>query len=1077
MIFLKWSMRIIITFIILIVLLILFILTPPGLKMTAYITSKCIPGELHYQELSGSLLGPIHILKLSYEHNGESFKVNTLDINWKPSKLFEKKLVITQLKINNVTIIIPAQKPKIQQIANKETIEQTINKYINELKSLKPKPLTLPLTVQINDVNITNIKIGHAADKINTLIKSIRLNGTINSHTINLTASAALTEPQKITASIRAQGSLQHYTATVIVKNKRYRLTLYGVGNENKIAINIPKSSLLDGTAQGYINLTWYPQINWNVNLKLQRIDPRIFDHHLPSSITVNLKTQGKLAHGHPLFDLHTQLNAGQATAYIQAHHHKLWNIQWMLHIPHIQKLYPDAQGSLESQGSLKGKLIRPETQGSLKGSNIHALGIHIGSVKGAWQLYFDSTQHSSATLQLKKIDYNMHKIGQLNTKLTGNLAKHKLHGLLSMSDPNIRLETHTHSDGTRWIGTITQLSSTTHGFGTWKLHQPAQFEYSSQKAFLKPMCLYTNRKTFLCMQGHWQQNKPWNFSLKSKNFSFAEFEKKIMPAIHTTSRLTINADATGVGKTIEHATAHIVIYPGMLTNYVDNNVINTAVRKSTLDLLINKKIGLRTQVNFNFAVNDSLKIAAHIPDFTNYDTPFKDKQLHSTISILVHDFSIASIFEHTLKVSRGKFAGKFALNGTVGLPKLTGDATLYVPHFEYTMVKVHAFNIKAHLHVDGNKLTYGLIGRAFNNAPLYFSGDTTLLKPYAITHFYVHTKDAEAIKTDNIDVYATSQLKFLLTHNQLDIDGKINVPKATLAPLDFSSVTLMPVNQVTYSGLPKHIVAETSRKKILNLTLALGQHVFFKAYGAEANLKGKLDLNIDPKQGTVANGQVRIAHGQFKAYGQDLKIATGSSVSYHNNPVSNPYINARAYKHVTTDRLNTGMKLGNNLITVGIQVHGTINDMKFNLYSLPPGLPQADILSYLILGMAAGNSNAASLSLFFNTASGMIIPNSESNNNADESSIKKWFKSTQIHMHNETVLDVMANPVEAQSAFMLSNQLTNNLFVQYSLGVIIPESIFSIKYRLSKHWLIQSHAGSGYNVGVGADVLYTIED
>ena len=392
-------------------------------------------------------------------------------------------------------------------------------------------------------------------------------------------------------------------------------------------------------------------------------------------------------------------------------------------------------------------------------------------------------------------------------------------------------------------------------------------------------------------------------------------------------------------------------------------------------------------------------------------------------------------------------------------------------------MVKVHAFNIKAHLHVDGNKLTYGLIGRAFNNAPLYFSGDTTLLKPYAITHFYVHTKDAEAIKTDNIDVYATSQLKFLLTHNQLDIDGKINVPKATLAPLDFSSVTLMPVNQVTYSGLPKHIVAETSRKKILNLTLALGQHVFFKAYGAEANLKGKLDLNIDPKQGTVANGQVRIAHGQFKAYGQDLKIATGSSVSYHNNPVSNPYINARAYKHVTTDRLNTGMKLGNNLITVGIQVHGTINDMKFNLYSLPPGLPQADILSYLILGMAAGNSNAASLSLFFNTASGMIIPNSESNNNADESSIKKWFKSTQIHMHNETVLDVMANPVEAQSAFMLSNQLTNNLFVQYSLGVIIPESIFSIKYRLSKHWLIQSHAGSGYNVGVGADVLYTIED
>lgn len=1074
---LNWIFRFFLLLAILIVIALFMLFTTPGFRGTVYIAAKFIPGHLHYQDINGSLIDPIEIKKLSYTDQGEKIFIKDLDLKWKPFELIHHKLHITQLQIDGITIITPKSAPATPPSQEKPSLQQTITHFLKNLKAVKPEPLTLPLTIQIDHAQLTHIRIGPSPEQPSTVIKYIDINGSIIPKNIHLTVKAELTEPQRIIAKITARGNISRYTAEVLVNGTHYQLALHAIGNQDGVTISIPPTQLFHGSINGMLNLAWYPIIDWHIQLETRHLNLQSIDNKIPHPLTLHLKTKGQLIDGNPVFDMSIRARAGSASIHLNAHHHTQWHGSWVIAIANLQSVYPAANGDLQSKGTFHGALTTPNSRGFLTSTELVYDDIHLNNLKLQWGLSFQKLQQSSLLLHLNQLQMNSTKINQISLRLKGNLADKKITASLRVGKPAVTFTTQAHYDGTSWRGRITQLNSQFDPFGAWALRKPAEFEYSPQNAFIQPVCLYTQKNAYLCVQGQWQNGGPWTLSLDSKNFSFAGLEKKFMPAVQTTSKLSITAQATGNGSNIEHATAKISLSKGMLTNYVDNSVINIAVRPSTINLLINHKVGLLAQVLFHFAQKDSLNVRATIPQFTDYSMPFKDKQLKTNIHVQVHNFNFVSIFEHTVKVSRGLFDGHFTFNGTIGKPKLMGKATLWVPHFEYTTVKVHAFNIKAHLNVDGNYLTYGLVGYAFNKAPLYFSGDTTLSQPYALTHFYVHTKDAEAIKTGNVSVFVNSNLKFLLTHDQLDIDGGITVPRATLAPIDFSSVNLMPINGVTYSGLPKHIVPETSRRKILNLNLNLGKAVYLKAFGLVANLKGKLKMHINPKQGTMASGQVRIAKGSFKAYGQDLTIADGSSVNFNHAPILDPYINARAYKNVATTFESTGMQLANNMITVGLQIHGTISHMKFRLYSIPPGISQADILSYLILGVAADNQNAASLSMLFNAANGMLNPYASPHQVSNESGFKRWLSSTKIRMRNETILDIAGNPVDDQASFVISNALTNNLFMQYSAGLIIPENVFSIKYRINDHWLIQSQTGTGYNVGTGADVIYTIED
>ncbi len=1067
----KWFLRTLLSLIIIIMLFICFLLTPYGFQFTFYLASKIVPGELQYQNISGMLTGPIQIKQLDYQNRGTHLHISHLNLDWSPTSLLHKKLEISHFSANGITLITPKSQKSRED-------EKSFNQFIKDLKPYEPKPLKLPLSLEVDHAHLTNLEFGSSSHDITTQIKLIDINGVLYPNNIHISAKIYLLKPTPLIATLTATGTLAQYTLNATLDHNFYQLAVHGEGNRNGITLIIPKSHVLDGSIVGKMQLTWYPQLNWSSHLNLAQVNLQLLNAQLPKSIMLSIMTKGKLILGNPLFDLTAALKTDQTHINIAAHHHALWNISWAITIPRIQDIYANGSGSLITHGSLQGAtLTLPHTQGTLSGKKIYLDGLDMKQISAQWHLYFDTQNLSTLALSINKLEYNQRKLDAVNLNVSGHLLKHDLHATLDIGKHSLVVTTKAHYNGSTWIGVISQFTSQHNQFGNWKLHAPVQFEYSPNKIYLDRFCVYTRTNASLCLHGSWEQDKPWNVWLNSDRFDFVRLEKQAMINTQFTSKLSINAHATGMGSDITNANLTMHISPGELTYLMGSQVITTKIRQSAIDLMITQKAGLSANLNLNFSMTDSIKANLTIPNFTDHSVAFKDKELRSKLSLSMHDFRFVTLFEHVLKLSFGRLKGHFTLTGTVGDPKIKGDAQLTIPHFEYTTAKIQAHDIEAHIHANTDKLTYTLKGYALNKAPIYMTGKTTFDTPHITTDFTITTKNAEIINTNQMTVFADTTIKFLITHDALNLDGDVLITKAKISPVDFSSTSTMPKANMVYIGLPKSKQPQATQKINLNLNVTLGNDVTLAAYGINAQLAGAITLTMTPQHTTIANGQVRITHGTFQAYGQYLRLEPGSSVSFTQSPVGNPTIDARAYKLVNTTTEGVGRQLAENSITVGVHIHGSLRQLKFSLYSQPPGLAQADILSYLILGYASGNTNAASMSVLLDAANAMIDSGGGLNQPVGLTDrLKKALGIKEIGMRNETVVDAIGNPIEDQSAFVVGDQLTKDIYIEYSRGMVVPDNIFTVQYRLNDHWLFQTSTGSGGSVGTGADILYQIE-
>jgi translocation and assembly module TamB len=126
---------------------------------------------------------------------------------------------------------------------------------------------------------------------------------------------------------------------------------------------------------------------------------------------------------------------------------------------------------------------------------------------------------------------------------------------------------------------------------------------------------------------------------------------------------------------------------------------------------------------------------------------------------------------------------------------------------------------------------------------------------------------------------------------------------------------------------------------------LILGEKVRLKAEGLEALLSGNLKVLLRTTNDITAAGEIRIAQGHYSIYGQKLEITPGRFL--FNGPPDNPSLDILALR---TIRGSQGLRDRLDEIKAGLSITGSVRSPLAKLYS-QPGLPEADILSYIILG------------------------------------------------------------------------------------------------------------------------------
>jgi translocation and assembly module TamB len=209
--------------------------------------------------------------------------------------------------------------------------------------------------------------------------------------------------------------------------------------------------------------------------------------------------------------------------------------------------------------------------------------------------------------------------------------------------------------------------------------------------------------------------------------------------------------------------------------------------------------------------------------------------------------------------------------------------------------------------------------------------------------------------------------------------------------------------------------------------------------------LTGALDASVDA-QGTRVDGKIELRDGEYKAYGQDLKVERGRLLFA--GPPGNPDVDLRA------------VRVSNNgEVRAYLAMNGPLSKPRPRIYS-EPALPETEALAYLVTGNGLSNAGqgdgpniaAAALSLGLSTAD-PAIQRLTAGLGLDEISVDA----------GEEIED---------SAVTLGKYLNPDLYVGYSQGLFNPEGAVLMRLRLREKLTVESRSGNEQSV----DLFYRIE-
>ena len=343
-------------------------------------------------------------------------------------------------------------------------------------------------------------------------------------------------------------------------------------------------------------------------------------------------------------------------------------------------------------------------------------------------------------------------------------------------------------------------------------------------------------------------------------------------------------------------------------------------------------------------------------------------------------------------------------------------------------------------------------------------------------------------MNTDEYKVYIKPDLSLNHEKNHLTVTGNLLIPQAKLKPFQFNNKTISIPNDVKIDQ-PQ---TQTTTQIETDLTIQLGDKIYFDLLGLKGRLQGQLNLEQHPQSNLRANGELSIIDGKYKAYGQFLNVTEGRLI-FTDLPLDNPRIQLKAVRPIhiieppILSNTATGTSHEDELIKthqsaletdlkVGVQIRGELSAPQISLFSEPAHYSDGDILSYLFTGQSLSQLNDADAqSLFhaatlFNLGQDHLSIGQQLQNQLglDELSIE----ASELPTH-QVQENVQRRPFSDNTSLVLGKALSPRLYLNYSIGLFQPINILKARYLFNKKWTLQTQT-SRKNSGI--DLFYTIE-
>jgi translocation and assembly module TamB len=251
-----------------------------------------------------------------------------------------------------------------------------------------------------------------------------------------------------------------------------------------------------------------------------------------------------------------------------------------------------------------------------------------------------------------------------------------------------------------------------------------------------------------------------------------------------------------------------------------------------------------------------------------------------------------------------------------------------------------------------------------------------------------------------------------------------------------------------------------------------LGDKVFVKVSGIDAQLGGAIDLSMSSLDRITSTGEIKVVKGRFRTYGVNLDIVRGR-LFFAGGPINRPSLDFLALRTIGD-------------IRAGVTVAGTLLKPVTKLYS-EPAMPDVDVLAYIVLGHPLGSSGEqASLVA---QAAGALLTSSQAMDLQDKIKDKLGLSTLEIkggvggtvsHMGYKPLqvtppgsIPATQQPGITETVFTVGKYLTPQLYVSYGKSLFTGSNLFLLRYDIFKHVQLETQTGSDAS---GVDLYYKLE-
>ncbi len=1044
----RWLAGIGITLFFLIVICIIGLSSPTGLKMGLRLAEKLLPGELHYERINGALKGPIDIKNFSYQNKKLSIHITNLHLQWQPSYL-----IIGELRIKNI---------HAEHIQIKIEENSQLNPAIS-WSSLTPFAKLVIHYGKFEDITVEEPKqfLWH----FNYLqIRQLFLN-----HHLRADITTHVTRPYPITVEFKLAGMLQGYHYQLLTHSRDFNWKLHGVGTDQWIALNIPKSHTLDGSISAHAKITFGNPLRWDAKINAQHLNLSHLNKNWSKQLNLNLNTSGFYQNQIPLFIVDFDMHTPSALIQIKGTHEGRWNLNWKIAINQFNSLFSNAAGTLNGSGNIVGPTETPIIQGKINGRNLLYQHYRAKQINASW--LFDRSFHTQSNIQIQanELETNKMQITSLTIDGNGKPNKHELKINATINNNNVG-ETSFNFDlqgryiNATWTGLLSQLTLKSNRFGTWHLTSKPTLSVSENSASTPAFCLMKGIGK-ICVHGNWNSKKPWHASILGTNVPPEPFMAILKDDLLIHSLSTIQVNLSGIGKNItttqfnfDFKQGHILL-PGLIGSG------STRFEHATIKGQIGQE---QASVDASLILSRKNMITGKLSIRKNNETD--SKSLDGKFTINSSDINFVHALIPEIIKPTGRLIAIINLSGTTTHPNANGrielqNGSVYIPNLKITLNQM-----MAEVNAEKGYVTYRI--DAYSEKQLIqITGKTKLASPDYPTELHIRGDDVLVMNTAEYTIYASPTLDTTIIGHKVTMQGTVTIPSALIQTTSFKTAVSLP-EDTTFIGPSAQ--TESPWQLFMDVTIIAGKQVKVNSHGVKGNLAGQIHIVHTPTQSSIATGQISIVNGTFSTHKHTLILEPGSMIQYSKSPLLNPNLNIRASRHLKV-QTTTGIQVaGLTTITVGVDIQGTLHHPNVSLYSIPSNLSQADILSYLIFGHPSNANTPDNVTQLIQAVDNLNISSGKYAPGGAIDQIAQGLGLSEFGIEQENSLDTVGAPLGREdTAFVVGRYIAPRIYVRYSRGLVIPLNIVEIRYLIGNNWAVQTESSS---LGNGIDILYTVQ-